>query len=111
MTVIRREKKKLSVDDIKKVENFIGGSESKFEAAEPSFTEKVAPEPTGPAEETKELKADKAESKDMRMYSLRIPADIYEKIELYVFKNRRNGANIRKFIIEAVMEKIEKEEI
>lgn len=107
MTVIRREKKKLSADDIKQVENFIGGSESKFEASEPASAEK-APEVV---EVSKKEKADKAENKDMKMYSLRIPADVYEKIELYVFQNKRNGANIRKFIIDAIMDKIERENL
>lgn len=107
MSVIRREKKKLSDEEIKKVENFIGGSESKFEQSEPVLNKSVSET----NEEKKEVAAVKQESNEIRMYSLRIPADIYEKIELYVFQNRRKGANIRKFIMEAILDKIDKENL
>ena len=107
MAVIRRVKKQLSDEEIKKVENFVGGSESKVEQPE----NEAVKEEEVKAETVKAGQEEKADNKDYKIYSMRIPTDVYEKIEYYVFKNKRKGANIRKFIYEAIMDKIEKENL
>ena len=53
-------------------------------------------------------KSDKDKKGD-KYYCLRLPADIYNKLREYVADNKSEGTTIRKFINDAIVEKLERE--
>ncbi len=69
-----------------------------------------------PVEDKIEVPKKAAENKkevveETKAYNIKIPVSIYEKIENYVFAHRKEGAKIKNFLLDAIAEKVERENL
>ncbi len=103
--------------DKPEVQNFINNGVAIQTQDKINETENVIPEDKITVEHEAEQKRENkrgrkssTETANMKYYNLPIPEDVFDDIEEYIFKKRKERkVTIRGFIIESIKEKIERE--
>lgn len=92
------------------VENFINGGMN-VPATEPQETTAVH-EVTEDKQETRRGRKTSVEAGKVKYYNLPIPEELFEGIEEYIFKNRKEKkVTIRAFIVDCIKKELERENL